>query len=104
MVNCREWDAVTESLSLYERFLDEYQWAISHIERLGERRCPHCTSRSLRLIFIVDEDSSKNGTSVFWCASCLFGLVPLRAPVPGGAESFLRGAEVVPNYSLIIEE
>ena len=43
---------------------------------------------------------------MFWCDSCLTGLIPLRAPLPEEHEERLvaRGERDVPNYRLVVPD
>jgi hypothetical protein len=84
--------------------MDEYQWAYDHATSVGERGCPNCGSKSLHLIFVVDEPDAESGTAVFWCDSCMQGLAPNQAPVAEEGERIRRGTEVVPNYTVVVEE
>jgi hypothetical protein len=84
--------------------MDEYQWAYTHAAFVNGQACPNCGLKSLRLIFVVDEPIAQSGTAAFWCDSCLHGIGPLRAPVAVDGERVLRGTEVIPNYTLVIEE
>jgi hypothetical protein len=82
----------------------DYDWAYHHARILDSRPCNSCGSPSLRLIFITEREHVESGTAVFWCNSCLRGLLPLRALVPDGGETVLRGAEAVPDYELVVDE
>ena len=88
----------------YSTWMDGYQWAYDHAASVGDMNCPSCGSKSLHLVFVVDEPDAESGTAVFWCDSCMQGLPPLRAPVAEDGERILRGTEVVPNYTLVVDE
>ena len=89
---------------LYEAWIDLYQRSWDDPSSVPGQTCPNCRSRMLRLLFVVDSIEAEAGTAVFWCASCLTGLMPLRAPVPHGGVQALRGTEEIPNYELVVDE
>lgn len=65
--------------------------------------CPNCGARALRLLFVVRNDDDEDGTAVFWCDACRYGLLPVRAPVPAAGERRRKGTESVPDYLLVAE-
>jgi hypothetical protein len=96
----------------YEEWIRIYEAAYSNVAQITELRCPNCGFRSLRLVFVLDEGDDRSAaavargrqaTAVFWCDTCLRGLMPNTAFVPDGAETVPRGAEVIPNYRLVVD-
>jgi hypothetical protein len=100
----REWLAVTEPQSEYAAWVAAYEQAWHSPSAVSEMVCPSCGEKSLRLVFVVEDLAAESGTAIFWCDSCRRGLLPVRAPIPAGAEKVLRGQEKVPNYALVIDE
>lgn len=88
----------------FDRWMNEYGRAYQNPSGVGSQPCPNCGAVSLRLIFIVEALGSERGMAVFWCDSCLHGLIPLSAPVATGGERVQKGSEHVPNYTLVIDE
>jgi hypothetical protein len=88
----------------YGDWISDYERACDSPHAIGEIACRNCGSRALRLIFVVDNMDAENGTAAFWCDACLRGLIPLRAPIPEGGTTVLRGRESIPNYDLIIDD
>lgn len=94
----------TDSGSLeYDRWSVAFDLAYGHVGSARSAACPSCNRPGLRLVFIVRSVGSQRGTAVFWCDHCLRGLIPLRALVPDGAETVLRGTETIPNYTIVTE-
>jgi hypothetical protein len=65
--------------------------------------CPTCGARTLRLVFLVDGEASSRATFVFWCDSCLTGLLPAPAAIPTGFAPTLRGTEEIPDFRVLAE-
>ena len=95
---------MTEGQSQFADWLNAYQEAYLHATALEGELCPNCGARSLKLLFIVENARAADGTAVFWCDSCLLGLTPLRAFIAEGGKRILRGSEVIPNYTLVVDE
>jgi hypothetical protein len=98
-----EWLAMSDPRNAYQEWIARYQEAWRSPSSVSYMSCPSCGERSLRLIFVVELADAESGTAIFWCESCLRGLMPMRAPLPDGGHRTLKGFEVVPNYSLIID-
>jgi hypothetical protein len=89
---------------LYGAWIDVYQSAWNDPSSVAHLRCPACGSQSLNLIFVVKEGDDDVGKSIFWCAACLTGLMPMSAPVPPNAVKVDAGQEVVPDYRLVVDD
>lgn len=82
-------------------WVHEYEQAYVHPDVVPSRSCPSCGMKELRLIFVVDSMGAESGVAVFWCNSCLSGLVPNRAALPPLGSKVLKGVEEIPNFRLV---
>jgi hypothetical protein len=96
-------NAEQQNAGSHNDWLSAFDRAYRHVEDLDQIPCPHCGRYSLRLVFVVDDLESVDATAALWCDSCLRGLMPERASVPGGAVRMVRGTEKTPNYRLVLD-
>jgi hypothetical protein len=91
-------------LTEFTAWMDAYQLVYADADNVRTTPCPHCAWTSLNLAYVVPEDTADSGTAVFWCAHCLFGLMPFQAPVPLAAAKTLAGTEQIPNYTVVVDD
>lgn len=87
----------------FASWVGEYEWAYQHPDTVPTRNCPSCGVKGLQLVFVVDATDSESGRAVFWCNSCLIGLMPNRALLPASGNKILKGRESIPNFRLVTE-
>ena len=84
----------------FNEWLDSYQSAYRQPALLASQRCPNCDCQSLRLIFRVANEDDPRATAIFWCDSCMYGLLPMRCAAPDESVGTIRD-ELVPNYRIV---
>ena len=99
----RERIEVIHSRNEFNRWMDEYEHAYSEPRGIGGQSCPNCKAKSLRLVFVVRSPLDEFGVAVFWCSSCMLGLVPLKASVAVNGVVVVEGEEKIPNYALVTD-
>jgi len=90
--------------SIYNKWLDSYELAYDEPAAVNRIACPSCGQLCLNLLFIVESGADVRGTSAYWCGVCLRGLPPNRTLIPQGGLVVERGNEIVPNYTLVIDD
>jgi hypothetical protein len=88
----------------YLKWLSAYGQAWQNPSIVKKLPCPSCGAKSLRLLFLVNEIADAVGIRVFWCESCMRGLIPLRASVPETGSRLLKNAAVIPNFRLVVDD
>lgn len=98
-----KWFAVTASRSAFSLWIEEYERAYADPGSVSRQICPSCGKEDLHLLFVVDGADTESTTAIFWCDSCMQGLMPNRALIPPSGKRVQRGAETVPNYRLVVD-
>lgn len=88
----------------YERWLDAYESACVGPGAVNVIACPHCGTTSLNLLFLSFQRSNQSVMPAFWCNTCLRGLPPVRALLPGWASPTGWGEVALPDYDMVAEE
>jgi hypothetical protein len=88
----------------FAAWMDAYQVVSADADKVGSLPCPHCGRSCLNLVYVVRDEAAESGLGAFWCGHCLFGLIPLNAPVPPGGPRVLAGTEDIPNYTLVVDD
>jgi len=84
-----------------EAWLNAYDRVCQHPELLHELPCPNCGDKNLNLVFLAFSSAAGAVSPAFWCGTCLYGMPPARALLPGWARAVPRGEENVPNYRIV---
>ncbi|HEX7306792.1 hypothetical protein [Lentzea sp.] len=88
--------------SLEDRWLDVFNTAHSDPAVVGTLACPSCGEHALRLVYVVHVQEPHKAMFMFWCDSCLNGLMPNTVVVPPGGIRIEPGEEDdVPDYTLV---
>jgi hypothetical protein len=93
-------------MATFDDWLDAYEEVYEAIPGDAGVACPHCGSRTLRLVFTGDIEDAV-GFGHFWCDTCLLGIGISRVPLPAGAivqDIHLPTAErlpKIPNFKLV---
>lgn len=95
---------MTEQRTQFEAWVASYEDAWRDPSVVPAARCPSCGEASLRLMFVVEQMDAESGTAIFWCGSCLRGLMPTKAPVPNAGVAVIRGDEEMPNYRIVADD
>lgn len=92
--------------SIYEKWLDLYGDLYEDPSLQAKTSCLNCQqSGHLEMVFVVREGDQTSCRAYFWCANCMMGIGPLRAPIPeSGWPLTPKGMERIPNYSLVYDE
>jgi len=92
--------------STYEKWLDLYGDLYENPSLREESTCLNCGRAGyLDVVFVVRETDRDTCRAYFWCANCMKGIGPLRAPLPeSGWPLTPHGMETIPNYDLVFDE
>ena len=85
-------------MASYEQWLDVFQKAYSAPDQVLDLVCPNCGAKDLRLRFVILGGDGARSDAVFWCGSCLEGMLPGPSEVPATCTPVRREDANVPNY------